>query len=295
MIRFCHFYHRFLECIVVPWHLLWRRNLGRYFSHTCTCMMPFDIYLALEAVVVAQLVCLQDPLHCWIHRFRFDSIHICVAMMKRCTNHPMLLFYTSVSMSAFACMLSTRVGEAANPGPWRNSDRSTRLKCCVLNPTAMYGKTEQIVGMGADVLFVSETSATSLAQSSISKELSTWGYRAFWSPPVEKKFATTDNRPSLRGEASGTAVVTNLFSRQSRIQIPKVVDETCRLATCVVSIANLDVLMVSVYGFPDNHTYQGTKLTDILVTHIYNIVTETKLPFIIGGDFNTPPPSITLF
>ena len=295
---FCHFYHCYsvLGCLCLyplceqtcrlhPWnaHLQWAL---------------FVVQQLYAAVVVAQFILIRSFLHHWrlLTLFRYSG-HACAINVSwmRCTNHHRNPFHLRVSMSDFACMLSTRVGEAANPGPWRNSTTSSQLKCCVVNPTAMYGKTEQIVGLGADVYFISETSTTVLAQKEINKELDRFGYKPYWSPPVQKKFATTDNRPSLRGESSGTAVVTNLFSRHSRLHIPPVVDETCRIATSVVSISNLDILMVAIYGFPDNHTYQGKKLTDLLLSHVYNIVTETKLPFIIGGDFNTPPHELPCF
>ena len=251
--------------------------------------------LALVVVVVFQLVYLHCDRNFKKEICRKGIIHTRILISSGCTNHHWSIFNASVSMSTFACMMSTRVGEADHPGPAWKSHECTRLKCCVLNPTAMVGKTEQIVGLGADVCFVSETSATSLAQSQISKELQRFGVKPFWSPPVEKRFQTIDNRPSLRGESSGTAVLTTLFSRQSRIDVPAVVLETCRVATCVVSIGNLDILMVAIYGFPDNHTYHGTKFTDLLMTHVYNIVTEVKLPFIIGGDFNTPPHHLPCF
>ena len=62
------------------------------------------------------------------------------------------------SLSCHSYLLGSRVGEASNPGP---SNRPTsNLQICVFNPTALHGKTEDVLEMGADVYFVSETSAT---------------------------------------------------------------------------------------------------------------------------------------
>ena len=209
-----------------------------------------------------------------------------------CTNHRCESVCYNISMSQFDFLMSVRVGEASNPGPWTND--SSRLKCCVINPTALVGKTDVIAGTRANLIFLSETSATDIVQKQSSKEYRTCGYKSFWSEPVGKKTPTIDNRPSKRGENAGTAILTNLPSRISRLELPQIVKNMCRINLCVVSFANIEVLAISIYGFPLNYNH-AKKYTDILLSHIYQLVTTAKMPYIIGGDFNTLPFELPIF
>ena len=209
-----------------------------------------------------------------------------------CTNHPDRCVCCKVSMTLFSYLKSVRVGEASNPGPW-SSDPS-RLKCCVINPTALVRKTDAIVGMKANLVFLSETSATDIVQKQMKREYQNCGYRSFWSEPVGKKTATIDNRPSLRGENAGTAILTTLPCRFSRMEFPAVIRDMCRINMSIVALANIEVLVVAIYGFPSNHT-NAKKYTDILLSHIYQIVTMAKMPYLIGGDFNLRPNDLPIY
>ena len=210
----------------------------------------------------------------------------------RCTNHPQMRVCCRVCMRLRSYLAAARVGEASNPGPW--SSDSSRLKCCVINPTALVRKTKVIVGTCADVILLSETSATDIVQKQMKREYQDSGYKSFWSEPVGKKTATIDNRPSLRGENAGTAVLTRLPCRIARVEIPDIIKDMCRINMCVIALANIEVLVVSIYGFPSNYV-NAKRYTDSLLSHIYQVVTAAKIPYIIGGDFNVRPTDLPIF
>ena len=76
----------------------------------------------------------------------------------------------------FARFFGMAVGEASHPGPPSDPDRRL-TKLVVSNPTAV----------GADVVVLSETSATSVVQIETTGKLFKKGFRCFWSKPVPLK------------------------------------------------------------------------------------------------------------
>ena len=122
---------------------------------------------------------------------------------------------------AFACdhdfftwYFGSCIGESCNPGP-----SSASVKLAVVNPTAMNGKIGRLLQMKANVMAISETSATTIVQKECAREFSSKGYRCFWSKPVAPKKTANDLRPCYRGEAVGCAVISNLPCRETRIEI----------------------------------------------------------------------------
>lgn len=75
---------------------------------------------------------------------------------------------------------------------------------------------------------------------------------------------------------------------------PNDIKDMCRINMCVVALANIEVLVVSIYGFPSNYV-NAKRYTDILLSHIYQVVTAAKIPYIIGGDFNVRPTDLPIF
>ena len=207
-----------------------------------------------------------------------------------------LPIYADISMALFNSLMSTRIGEAANPGPAQNvAGTINSVSLTVLNPTALYGKTNELLAIGADCYLCSETSSTSLAQSKISKEFSSFGYRCFWSCPVANKKDTLDDRPSLRGEAGGSAVISRLPSRKLRNQILSTLWNTCRVSTAIIQLQYMEVLVISVYGFTANRTHESYRANDTLFAYVYDLAVQANMPFIIGGDFNTQISSLPCF
>ena len=76
-------------------------------------------------------------------------------------------------------LLGTRIGEASNPGPQVTSQT---LTLAVLNPTVLTERQQDIVDLGADIISLSETSATKAIQSEFTKFLVKTPYKVSWSP-----------------------------------------------------------------------------------------------------------------
>lgn len=184
----------------------------------------------------------------------------------------------SVSMSLFAFQLGSRVGEARNPGP--------PLSVAILNPTAMLNKTEAILKLPAQVMFCSETSVTVAASKILDKEFKKHKAKAFWSQFASPKIQTHDGRPSLRGDAVGCAIVSQVHSRTVRYKFPEVLWETCRICAAIIRCEGFEALMISIYGFVHNGLHDLKRLNDIILAHVVELISFVNLPFIIGGDFN---------
>ena len=88
-----------------------------------------------------------------------------------------------------------------------------------------------------------------------------------------------DNKPSRRGEALGTAIMTLVQSRAARISDTTLLDQSCRFVSCVCSFGTIEVLMVCAYFFP-GRTLEAQARNDILLSHLYDYVAKTGMPFI---------------
>ena len=156
------------------------------------------------------------------------------------------------------------------------------------NPHAILSHKKEILSLESDIVCVSETSATKASQSEFSHNIRPDGFQVYWSKNVESKYTTKDTEFSLRGEQLGAAVITSVPSRPLRNDISTILWATCRIATSVLHFAGMDVLVVAVYGYAKrgNETRQ---LNDLLLAQIAELVCNSKLPYIIAGDFNQQP------
>ena len=80
-----------------------------------------------------------------------------------------------ISMLLHSMFFSCHVGQAKNPGPGDDH----RITIAVCNPTAVYGKIKQLVGLNADIICASETSATVLSKKSHQENFPNLVSRAF--------------------------------------------------------------------------------------------------------------------
>ena len=95
-----------------------------------------------------------------------------------------------VSLSEFAYLLGTRVGEAGHPGPSDDGNQCENhdtIKLAVINPTAVYGKQDDILDIGANCYCLAETSATFAIQKQMTLEARKNGFTPFWGPPVSSR------------------------------------------------------------------------------------------------------------
>ena len=68
-----------------------------------------------------------------------------------------------VTMSSFAFLLGTRVGEAGHPGPIdypSSQHQGDEIKVAIVNPTAIFNKLDDILSIDASCYCLAETSAT---------------------------------------------------------------------------------------------------------------------------------------
>ena len=187
-----------------------------------------------------------------------------------------------VQFACFSMCYAECVGQAKNPGPEQSC-----IRFAVTNPTAVYGKLETLRNFGADVIFASETSATSVVQKDCTREMNLHQYKSFWSVPVASKKVTLDSRPSYRGEAVDSAIFSKSPARQTRVQVNENLWSTQRFSTCVLRLGTFEVLAVSVYGFANRHK-EGIRPNDVLIANLIPVVEEVGLPYIAAGDFNEP-------
>lgn len=291
----------------------WNRNYNAFIAHerwqsTDSTKYPLCVINLFRVQCGIQLTSLQNPHNpCEYGLSYLGKNHNLGFFTTVCTRNICKFLHASrqpdnrnrVSMTTYAFLLGTRVGEADNPGPMKKTEKGNQgdVVCAVCNPHAILSNKYAIMALEANVVFVSETSATNAAQCEFQKNIQFDHYNVFWSKPVGSKFATTDDRFSLRGEPMGTAVLTNLPHRKMRGTFPDELFSTCRVACGVTRIANIDVLTVSIYGYAKK-CLEGRKLNDLLLARVYDLVTTAKMPFIIGGDMNEPPttlPSFDLF
>ena len=181
------------------------------------------------------------------------------------------------------------MGEASNPGP------DHTISVCLINPTSLASKKDLILSLDADVIAMAETSATSFIQHEFAMSLRGSPFSIWWGLPVDDKFKHNSfdhDRPSRRGENLGTAILTRLPSRRSRIEDSGVLHQSGRFNVCVCQFGTLEVLVISVYFFP-GRTTEAQTLNDLMLSHVYDYVARSEIPFIIAGDFNQKIQTLT--
>ena len=197
-----------------------------------------------------------------------------------------------ISMSRFAHLLGIRVGEAGHPGPNEESKpfytHDDQIKIAVINPTAVYKKHDDILSIDAQCYCLAETSATEAIQKTMTHEFRQKGFRPFWSNAVGSRQIFEFDRPAFRGESSGTCCLTCLPSRDCSISFPEDILNSCRISSGIVRMGALDIQVVSVY-FLTGSIPEARKANDYLLASIYEFICLSKIPTIVGGDFNIRP------
>ena len=207
--------------------------------------------------------------------------HLCAMLLT-----PLSLLFAFVREEQFSPMLGCRIGEAANPGPTAACQLDSKsITITIANPSALYGKIDEVRAIDSDVVCFSETSLTSSACSFITREFSKEGFTPFFSKHAPAKFVTVNGRTSLRGEAVGTAIISKLPSRRHRFDMLPVFYDSCRINSRVIRIDSREFLFVSIYGFTNSH-FANKKSTMSLVLYALQMACESGLPCVIAGDMN---------
>ena len=207
-----------------------------------------------------------------------------------------------------------RIGEAQNPGPpgsrplrqsslleaWRQEvddpepDPHSWVQITVANPTAVLGKADLLVSLDSDILLLAETSAVGSTQATLAGQLRPKGYRCFWSPPVDAHFTLPGRPESRRGHALGAAVMSRLRADAPFQTPPVLLTESRRFSEACVQLGAVAVHVVALYGFPANRP-QAALLNEELLAETLQHVSSSRLPCLIGGDFNGPVTQLAIW
>ena len=199
-----------------------------------------------------------------------------------------------INLSKYDYLLGTRVGEAGNPGPCDNGeniDHHDFIKLVVINPTAVFGKQDEIFGIDANCYCLAETSATIAVQKQMTVEARKNGFTPFWGPPVNSRQSFEFNRPSFRGESLGTCLMTDLPARICPLDFSEDIISSCRLSHAIVRMGCIDTLVITIYG-ATGYSPDARKANDYLLASAFEMMTTTRLPTLIAGDFNARPESL---
>ena len=200
-----------------------------------------------------------------------------------------LSFFLGHQFLPFPFLYATRVGEAINPGPTHDF--------CVglVNPTAIYRKSEIFEELsntyGIDLFGISETSATITTQKIVTAQTNRFGYKSLWSTPVEDHTLRSDGRPSLRGKAGGVAVISRFPCRHAQGSIQDRWTSSSRIIHTVITIANMQVQVVTVYGVTSSH-HEASAFNSGLLSTAFEASRQLLLPTLILGDWNCDPKSL---
>ena len=135
------------------------------------------------------------------------------------------------------------------------------------------------------MLLLAETSAVQSTQTTVTAQLRGHSYRLFWSPPVQSHYSAPGRPVSRRGHALGAAVITSAPAFAPFDPLPSELLDTQRVAESCVRIGALTFLALSVYGFHASRP-QAAELNQSLFSAVLQRVGTSRLPALIGGDFN---------
>ena len=198
-------------------------------------------------------------------------------------------FFSAYSILPLPFLHAVRVGEAKNPGPHHD------FRVCLVNPTAIFRKAEVFHELsttyGIDTFCISETSATLPTQKILSSQMNKHRFKTLWTNPVEEHTQRIDGKISLRGKAAGVALMSRRACRHALGTIPDQWTATCRILHSVVSVAQLQIQIITIYGVTASHRDALAFNSDLLKT-AFEASRQLLLPTLIVGDWNCDPKSL---
>ena len=176
-----------------------------------------------------------------------------------------------------------RFGEALHPGPVSVD----RLRCGNLNPAQLLNNEQVVADFGPGVWSVSETSHTASARCLMQKRFRDLDLHTVFGPDVSPH--VSGNAGTLRGKASGVAVVSSLPISRYPVEVPHEVAATCRFLDTLVMLSCHISMYVSVLYGPVHGTFQNT---DNIFQAIFGLACDRAAgfsgPAMITGDLNRP-------
>ena len=192
-----------------------------------------------------------------------------------------------------------RVGEALHPGPPTLEKKPprqrllTNLMITALNPTAILDKEHVIQGIGSDLFFLSETSATSFVQKLMSNKLQRLGYKSVWGTPAKSHrfIPRGEGVEERRGLATGVSLHATVPLQGSQTTTMGEWEAAGRLTRGFAKIGTMELQCIALYGIASSNQ-QARQKTDSLLREAVAMAMESELPTIIAGDLNHSPSSL---
>lgn len=273
----------YLQCGVLPWIRESSRTVintlpARALNHTfCVCQSFSKSELRYPQDVAKLIFFLH--IHC--HRNQPSRLVYRPAILACDFLRSSLV--TFAQHVAFHPTNGCRIGEASNPGP----DTDTfLLKCCLLNPTAIYNKVDVITKLDCQIYQVAENSATAAIQTATQPEFRRQGFQTHWSPPVAAHAGVSIEETSYRGQATGVSIHSLFPLRPSRVKLQDDIDHT-RILSSIVQLGDWKIHFVTIYGYPSCHQ-KSKERTNALVEAAAMMIDQVNLPSVLAGDFNHP-------
>ena len=187
--------------------------------------------------------------------------------------------------------VAIRFGEASHPGPG-----DVDFGFCITNPTSLSNKAGLYVDLlrssNSQFVSCSETSATEAVQKAFAVSLRGAKVKSLWGPPVAPSKITLSGIPSLKGKASGVALLGTQPMRPSRQPFPDDWKTTTRALHSVLQLGCSHIQVMVLYGQANNCPY-AMEFNNQLMDFALGQLSQVPLPWIVMGDFNCKPEDFT--
>ena len=189
-----------------------------------------------------------------------------------------------------------RIGEAKNPGPKSPTPQHSEdplintFTMVVTNPTAIHQKAQTLHVLEADLLALSETSATATVQAQFSREFAKLGYKSVWGYPAPAQLSA-GNQDSLRGAAIGVSMHSKFPIRAARNQPESPWHQAGRFMHTFVQLPGIEIQVCNLYGLPAS-VATAKQRTNSLLEFAHHCIRHTTFPGIICGDLNHHPDTL---
>ena len=153
------------------------------------------------------------------------------------------------------------------------------LTLMCLNVATLSRRLETLLGLGFDLLILSEVRATEPQQHSMARRAKRFNYGVVWSspPPSSRTFAIMPG---------GVAILAKKPVALTRVR-PAALAEwegEGRVCSAKIVLGSFSMLLVSVYGYP--HSHPRCRDNDALLRQVFTWIAEQTLPVLMGGDLN---------
>ena len=192
----------------------------------------------------------------------------------------------TVDCSGLSCSFAVqacRVGEAANPGP------PHLVQIGTTNPSGLRGKEAHLLECGTGIFTLAETQLSSVTQPASKKALVAMGrqqqrhLRILYGAPASLRVGS-----NWAGSWSGVAQVSDYPAKPLSLAWPSGLWQTGRVLAAQHMVAQVSVLIASLYGYAPGSTHQDAlKRTDsILEVFTKEVVLGRRGIRAVCGDFN---------